>query len=80
MTEQEFYAYVSDPHNYERVYVGLDLAQWHLSLEAVFKESIRCGRQKDVDAMKFVIDNNINIGTLGYMHLKIAPTDTKDYQ
>jgi hypothetical protein len=29
--------------------------------------------------MKFVIDNNINIGTLGYMHLKIVP-DTKEVE
>jgi hypothetical protein len=79
MTEQEFYSYVSDPHNYDMVESGLDLAQWHMSLEAVFNESIRCERQKDVEAMKFVIDNNINIGTLGYMHLKIVP-DTKEVE
>ena len=71
MTKQEFYTYISDPHNYEMVCAGLDLAQWHFSLEYVFEESIRCGREKDVDAMKFVIDNNVNIGTLGYMHLKM---------
>jgi len=72
MTEQEFYTYINNPHNYEMVNAGLDLARWHFSLEYVFEESIRCGREKDVDAMKFIIDNNVNIGTLCYMHSNIT--------
>jgi hypothetical protein len=49
-----------------------------MSLNDVFKECISAGNQKDVDAMKFVIDNNINTSIMGYRFIDIKDHQKKD--
>lgn len=56
-----FFEYMKEGNNAEMVTVGLDMAFWHIGYEAVFEESIKAGRPKDVEAMKYIIENKISI-------------------
>jgi hypothetical protein len=64
VNKEEFYEYMDDQNNYERVVLGIDIAVMHVGFEAVYDASIQCGRAKDVEAMQYIINNHINTNML----------------
>lgn len=71
MNREEFYEYVSNENNADRIASAIDIGSMHIGMNAMILELINIGHPKTVEAIQFMEDNKIQVNSIIYPHVKV---------